>query len=155
MIRRLALLGATTIFAAAGCGSDDKPSRDEFISKGKAICAAAEEERDAIEGAAGHTAGEESEDPALLKRLNDASRDAIAKLKALETPEEEREGLQNLIAAAEQEAAVTDDLIAALKAKDREAQQRALNRQGTASDDVGLAAGATDLAGCESLSTSD
>ena len=119
---RLALSVAVAVAVAvlAGCGGgDDGPTKKEYVAQADAICDAADKK----EAPLGAPSPGDREDPKFYDanfqtRFNAISRDALRKLSALESPEDDRAAAGDLTSALEAIIAGLDARIAALRRGD-------------------------------------
>ena len=129
----LAVVGA---LALAGCGGDDKPSKDEFAADAEKVCADLEKQSDRLSQSEPENAQE------IVKFAQDARKtaeDAVERIGELEVPEGEAgEKAQAWKDAVETEA--NDQLIPALEDLEKAAQD---------DDDQALVAAAQKLQGRE------
>ena len=124
MLRTAALL-STAVLIAAGCiGGDDDDSdavtKEEFIESADAICAANDEQLEAIGEDLPADATAEEIAALLLDEAMPLFREQIAELRALELPEDDAANLEELwdqleASADEFEAAIAQDPVAALQ----------------------------------------
>ena len=151
----VAILITIAILSVAGCGGDDDddgPSQQEYIAQADAICQEADKEQAAV-GAKGAKGiyGPNFSDAAFLSRYNAVTRDALEKLRALDAPEEDREAVDDLLAAVEGSAAAVDKRIDALRSRDLPRQSEAQQDFERSYGDVGASAGALGLSQCQAL----
>ena len=129
-MRRLALLGAAA--ALAGCGGDEKPTKEEFARSADAICADLDKKSDEL---AATDADSTEEFVSFAQQARSAAREAVKRVDELELPE----GADGEVAQAWQEAVRTqaeDELIPALDKLEKAAQD---------SDEQALLAAAQEL----------
>ena len=133
---RRAALAVVGVLAVAGCGGDDKPSRDEFAAEAEKVCADLEKQSDRLS----QSEPENVQD--IVKFAQDArgtAEDAVQRIGDLEVPDgEDGEKAQAWKDAVEREA--NDQLIPALEDLEKAAQDE---------DDQALAAAAQRLQGIE------
>ncbi len=107
-MRRLAACGALLVLA--GCGGDDKPTKEEFARSADAICADLDKKSDEL----GATDADSPDDfVGFARTARDSAREAVRRVRELEVPE----GADGEVAEAWKEAVrvqAEDELIPAL-----------------------------------------
>ncbi len=129
MTPRAGLIVAAAIAGAAlsACGDDDEPTAKApevhaaFVAKADAICKTANDKEAAL-GAEGagwmHT--EQYDDVEFLEAFNDAGRVALADLRKLDTPAEDRARMASMTDALGRMVAALDSRLEVLRAGERE-----------------------------------
>ena len=153
----IAVLITIAVVSVAGCGGDDDdegPSTQEFIAQADAICREAEKEQAAVEGGGARPGiyGPNFSDVAFLSRYNAVTRDALKRLRALDTPEQDREAVDDVLSAVKGSVAAVDKRIAALRARDLPRQSEAEQELERSYGDIAASAGALGLSRCQGLS---
>ncbi|HEX8205478.1 MAG TPA: hypothetical protein VF587_05410 [Solirubrobacteraceae bacterium] len=134
-MRRALLLAA--LFALAGCGGEDKPSKEEFARSADAICVDLEKQSQEL----AETQATSTQDIVdFAGRARETARSAVSRVRDLEVPE----GADGDVAEAWQDAVVTqaeDELIPALDRLEKAAKEN---------DEQALLAAAQELEALES-----
>ena len=81
---RGAALAAAGVLALAGCGGDDKPSKDEFAASAERVCADLEKRSDELSQTRPENNAEIVE---FARRARSTAQDAVKRVRALEVPE--------------------------------------------------------------------
>lgn len=137
------------LLAFAACGGDDSGglSKKDYIAQADAICKKANQsETDA--GAAGATGEIEKR---VLEAVVAIDRDAVAKVRTLEVPQEDADKVKKIVSDLAAVHATRRDQLAAVRSGDGRAESKAQNAFFTASSDLGASAGAYGLTWCQAL----
>ncbi len=81
---RRVVLGAAAALVVAGCGGQDKPSREEFVREAEAACAEVERQAERLSGT---RPKDVDELVAFAEDVRKTTDDAIARIEDIETPE--------------------------------------------------------------------
>ena len=123
----------------------------EFIAQADAICQKADKDQTAVVGKETGGMYQNFSDTAYLSQYNAVTRDALKRLRALDAPEGDRNAVDDLLTALEQNVAAVDKRVAALRARDLPSQSQAMRDFQTSYGDVVSSAGALDLTQCQAL----
>lgn len=129
MRRGLIVLAAAGAAALAGCGGEDRLSREEFQEQGNSICSKYEQEIDEI-----GTPASVEEIPAYVDKAIPIVEREIDEMRELNPPEEDQETFDELIEEAENVVEAGRELGAAAEENDEAAIEQALNEGNAASD---------------------
>ena len=109
----LVLLVGVAVFLVVGRG----PSKEEFIERADAVCAAASEEADAIEQPVDVSLEDTA---AYFDEIAEIQRDEVQQLRSLEVPDEDQQTINEFIGAQDQLTAQFEDLAEAARAGDQD-----------------------------------
>ena len=121
-------LGVTAAILVAGCGGDDRPTREEFISEADAVCEEFDQRLEDVP---------EPESADDVERFADEARpvieDGLAELRALQPPEELEEQWNELMDKNDDALEMLDDLSQAAASAD-EARLQELSEEASRQD---------------------
>jgi hypothetical protein len=140
-------LGVTAAILVAGCGGDDRLTREEFVSEADAICEEFDQRLDDVP---------EPESADDVERFADEARpvieDGLAELRALQPPEELEEQWNELMDKNDEALEVLDDLSQAAASADEARLQEIseeASRQDAETDRIARAIGLENCGGDE------